>query len=152
MKNIEATTQKRRIFLASRSVSRNNSTSASLIGPLTFLVRMRPFSFPSRIFTLTCVISPATPVLPTICTSRASEDATTLLSELEDGRLPRLPIEVRNRVSPDDGARLEQLKAQCPASHASNAVDLDVATRLLSQPASLAKAIALADSGTKVAQ
>ena len=91
-------------------------------------------------------------VLPTICTSRASEDATTLLSELEDGRLPRLPIEVRNRVSPDDGARLEQLKAQCPASHASNAVDLDVATRLLSQPASLAKAIALADSGTKVAQ
>jgi hypothetical protein len=53
MKNIEAITQKIRIFLASRSVSRNNSISASLIGPFTFLVRMRPFSFPSKIFTLT---------------------------------------------------------------------------------------------------
>lgn len=45
--------------------------SASLIGPFTLRVRMRPFSFPSRIFTLTCVISPATPVRPTIWTTSA---------------------------------------------------------------------------------
>jgi len=45
--------------------------SASLTGPFTFLVRMRPFSFPSRILTLTCVISPATPVRPTIWTTSA---------------------------------------------------------------------------------
>jgi hypothetical protein len=45
--------------------------SASLIGPFTFLVRMRPFSLPSRILTLTWVISPATPVLPTIWTTSA---------------------------------------------------------------------------------
>ena len=45
--------------------------SASLIGPFTFLVRILPFSLPSRILTLTWVISPATPVLPTICTTSA---------------------------------------------------------------------------------
>ena len=71
MKNIEATSHKVLIFLASRSVSRNNSMSAILIGPLTFLVRILPFSFPSRILTLTCVISPATPVRPTIWTTSA---------------------------------------------------------------------------------
>jgi len=53
MKNIEEISQKIRIFLASLSVSRNNSMSAILIGPFTFLVRIRPFSFPSSIFTLT---------------------------------------------------------------------------------------------------
>src|SRR5271157_3959363 len=40
-------------FLASRSVSLSTSTSASLMGPFTFLVRILPFSLPSRIFTLT---------------------------------------------------------------------------------------------------
>lgn len=45
--------------------------SASLIGPFTFLVRMRPFSFPSSILTRTWVISPATPVRPTIWTTSA---------------------------------------------------------------------------------
>jgi hypothetical protein len=41
------------------------------MGPFTFLVRILPFSFPSRILTLTCVISPATPVRPTIWTTSA---------------------------------------------------------------------------------
>ena len=54
------------IFLASLSVSLNIRTSSSLIGPLTFRVNILPLSFPSRIFTLTWVISPATPVLPII--------------------------------------------------------------------------------------
>jgi len=45
--------------------------SAILMGPFTFLVRMRPFSLPSKIFTLTWVISPATPVRPTIWTTSA---------------------------------------------------------------------------------
>ena len=53
------------IFLASRSVSRSIKTSPILTGPFTFRVRILPLSRPSRSFTLTCVISPATPVLPT---------------------------------------------------------------------------------------
>jgi hypothetical protein len=59
------------IFLASRSVSRSINTSAILTGPLTFLVKIRPLSRPSRSFTRTCVISPATPVLPTTCMTSA---------------------------------------------------------------------------------
>ncbi len=45
--------------------------SASLTGPFTFLVRILPFSLPSSILTLTWVISPATPVRPTIWTTSA---------------------------------------------------------------------------------
>ena len=53
------------IFLASLSVSRSIRTSPILTGPFTFRVRILPLSRPSSNFTLTCVISPATPVLPT---------------------------------------------------------------------------------------
>jgi len=41
------------IFRASRSVSRSINISFILIDPLTFLVRIRPLSLPSRILTLT---------------------------------------------------------------------------------------------------
>jgi carboxyl-terminal processing protease len=91
-------------------------------------------------------------VLPTICTSRRQEDATALLAELAADKMPRLPIERRNRVSPDDAAGLEQLKAECPASPAIDSVDLDLASRLLENPGLFAKAIALADPGTKTLQ
>ena len=54
------------IFRASRSVSRSINISFILIDPLTFLVRIRPLSLPSRILTLTWITSPAIPVRPTI--------------------------------------------------------------------------------------
>src|ERR1041385_5265669 len=54
------------IFLASLSVSLNMRISFILTEPLTFLVRIRPLSFPSKTFTLTWITSPAIPVLPTI--------------------------------------------------------------------------------------
>lgn len=54
------------IFRASRSVSRSINVSFILIEPLTFLVRIRPLSLPSRILTLTWITSPAIPVRPTI--------------------------------------------------------------------------------------
>jgi hypothetical protein len=54
------------ILRASRSVSLSINISFILMEPLTFLVRIRPLSLPSRTLTRTCMTSPAIPVLPTI--------------------------------------------------------------------------------------
>ena len=54
------------ILRASRSVSLSIKISFIRIEPLTFLVRIRPLSLPSRTLTRTCMTSPAIPVLPTI--------------------------------------------------------------------------------------
>src|ERR671923_7142 len=54
------------ILRASRSVSLSIKISFILMEPLTFLVRIRPLSLPSRTLTRTCMTSPAIPVLPTI--------------------------------------------------------------------------------------
>jgi carboxyl-terminal processing protease len=91
-------------------------------------------------------------VLPTICTSGGQGDASTFLADLAADKIPRLPIEKRNRASPDDAASLDQLKAECPASRAIEPLDVDLASRLLEDPGLYARAIALADPGTKALQ
>ena len=52
------------IFFASLSVSLSIRMSCARTGPLTFRVIMRPLSFPSKMRTRTCEISPVTPVRP----------------------------------------------------------------------------------------
>lgn len=84
-------------------------------------------------------------VLPTICTSRGAADAQAILTQLEAGGLPPLPIAKRDSTPPDDTADLEQLRAICPGAHGTNAVDLDIASRLLTESGFFAKAVALAD-------
>src|SRR5512137_2458028 len=51
-------------FLASLAVSSSISTSPTLIGPMQFLVMIRPLLLPSRIRHLICVASPCIPVTP----------------------------------------------------------------------------------------
>jgi len=76
------------IFLASRSVSRRSSMSSMRTGPFTFRVMIRPLSLPSSILTLTCMISPVSPVLPmiwmTVAGVRRSESWLILLHEFLD--------------------------------------------------------------------
>jgi hypothetical protein len=51
-------------LLASLSHSINSKTSLTLTGPLTFLTKVLPVSFPEVKITLTWVIPPRDPVLP----------------------------------------------------------------------------------------
>src|SRR5512137_1953930 len=60
-------------FLASLAVSSSIRTSPMRIGPMQFLVMMRPLLLPSRIRHLICVASPCMPVTPmTSITSAAT--------------------------------------------------------------------------------
>ncbi|MEA2781480.1 MAG: carboxyl-terminal processing protease [Rhodospirillaceae bacterium] len=86
-------------------------------------------------------------VLPTICTEKGDEDATSIMAELGTGRLKPIPVLQRDTVSPDDTASLDKLRAACPAFRGTRALDLDVALRLLNQPRLYAKAVALAEAG-----
>jgi carboxyl-terminal processing protease len=86
-------------------------------------------------------------VLPTICTEKGDEDATSIMAELGTGRLKPIPVLQRDTVSPDDTASLDKLRAACPAVRGTRALDLDVALRLLNQPRLYAKAVALAEAG-----
>ena len=68
------------IFFASLSVSRSMRTSLSLIGPLTFLVIIRPLSRPSNTLTRTWMTSPVTPVRPITCVTSAGMSGSSDLS------------------------------------------------------------------------
>jgi len=82
-------------------------------------------------------------VLPTICTV-GKRDADSLLRDLAQGRLPSVPTERRNAVSPDDTAALDALRKTCPARTDEDPVDMQVAERLLQQPSLFADAVRLA--------
>jgi carboxyl-terminal processing protease len=83
-------------------------------------------------------------VLPTVCTS-GYVSADTVMRDLNSGRLPEVPTDRRNMTKPDDTAGLEVLRKTCPAQEAENAIDLDVALRLVRAPAEYAEAVHLAE-------
>jgi len=82
-------------------------------------------------------------VLPTICTV-GQHDADGLLHELALGRLPSVPTDRRNAVNPEDTAALDALRKTCPARTEDDPIDMQVAERLLQQPALFATAVRLA--------
>ena len=68
------------IFLASLSVSLSIKRSWTRMGPLTLRVMIRPLSFPPRIRTLTCTISPVTLVRPMTAITSAGVKSACLAS------------------------------------------------------------------------
>lgn len=82
-------------------------------------------------------------VLPTICTV-GKHDVDALLKELSEGHLPAVPTEKRNNVNPDDTAALEALRKTCPAETDDDPINLELAKRLLAQPALFSEAVHLA--------
>jgi carboxyl-terminal processing protease len=91
-------------------------------------------------------------VLPSICTSEASANASKLLSLLRAGRIAALPTAARNATNPDDTAALNKLRANCPAQHGEAAVDLEVASQLLESPQLYNQAMLLAHVDPSAAQ
>lgn len=83
-------------------------------------------------------------VLPTVCTS-GYVSADTVMRDLNSGKLPQVPTDRRNMTEPDDTAGLDALRKTCPAREAENAIDLDVALRLVRAPAEYAEAVHLAE-------
>jgi carboxyl-terminal processing protease len=83
-------------------------------------------------------------VLPTVCTS-GYVSADTVMRDLNSGRLPEVPTDRRNTTKPEDTAGLEALRKTCPAREAENAIDLEVALRLVRAPAEYAEAVHLAE-------
>src|SRR5262245_57308868 len=83
-------------------------------------------------------------VLPSICTSEASANASALVHLLQEGGIAALPTAQRNATNPDDTAALNKLRARCPSQHGESAVDLEVASQLLESPTLYHRAIELA--------
>jgi carboxyl-terminal processing protease len=83
-------------------------------------------------------------VLPTVCTS-GYVSADMVMRDLNSGRLPDVPTDRRNMTKPDDTAGLEALRKTCPSRETENAIDLDVALRLVRAPAEYAEAVHLAE-------
>lgn len=84
-------------------------------------------------------------VLPSICTIAEKADAGPILVALRSGKIMPLPTGTRNAANPNDEAALERLRAGCPVRRGEEAVDLEVALRLLEDPALYARALHLAD-------
>jgi carboxyl-terminal processing protease len=82
-------------------------------------------------------------VLPTLCTVGKS-GADQILSALQAGSMPTIPTVRRNAVKPDDLAALDDLRKTCPGRKTEEAIDLEVALKLLNAPTLYAGAIDLA--------
>ncbi len=84
-------------------------------------------------------------VLPSVCTSpyHSSDE---VMQDLRTGHLPQVPIDRRNATKPDDTPGLLALRKICPARTEENPIDLDVAKRLVSEPALFASAVHLAEA------
>lgn len=83
-------------------------------------------------------------VLPSICTS-GYVSAESVMRDLDSGRLPQVPTDRRNMTKPDDTAGLDSLRKTCPARDTENAIDLEVALRLVRAPEEYAEAVHLAE-------
>ncbi len=91
-------------------------------------------------------------VLPAICTDQGDGDAASIMAKLAAGRLKAVPVGERDSTSPEDTAALDRLRAQCPAYHGTNGVDLKVALGLLAEPRLYSTALALAKPGARAAE
>jgi carboxyl-terminal processing protease len=81
-------------------------------------------------------------VVPAICTSGETEDADRLVAQLRSGELS-LPAELQSwrRVAPDDEAALAEIREVCPWEAHDEAFDIEVAERLLADPALFSEAM-----------
>ncbi|HEX2581448.1 MAG TPA: S41 family peptidase [Dongiaceae bacterium] len=82
-------------------------------------------------------------VLPNLCTSGRTS-AEDILAMLRAGKIPPLPIAERNRTAPNDESGHDRLRASCPPRNEENAVDLDLAVKLLQEMALIPSALRLA--------
>lgn len=82
-------------------------------------------------------------VLPTVCTV-GEEDADQLVHDLTDGRMAQVPTAKRNAAKPDDIKALDALRSTCPARQTEEAIDMEVAMKILEKPDLFAEAIHLA--------
>ena len=82
-------------------------------------------------------------VLPTVCTV-GEEDADQLVGDLRDGRLVQVPTAKRNATKPEDTKALDALRNTCPARQTEEAIDMEVALKILDKPDLFAEAIHLA--------
>ena len=91
-------------------------------------------------------------VVPTVCTSGPVEDADRLIALLRAGELD-LPAELPawRAVAPDDEEALAELREVCPWQAHDEAFDLEIARRLLDDPALFAEALT-ASSAAALAQ
>ncbi|MGH6959167.1 MAG: S41 family peptidase, partial [Dongiaceae bacterium] len=83
-------------------------------------------------------------VLPSICTDH-EDNVSRVIDALRRGRLTPIPTAVRNTVNPSDTPALNKLRAACPVRRGEEAVDVQVAQRLLEEPSLYRRAIHLAD-------
>lgn len=82
-------------------------------------------------------------VLPSVCTV-GEEDADQLVHDLMDGRMAQVPTAKRNATKPDDTKALDALRNTCPARQTEEAIDMEVAMKILDKPDLFAEAIHLA--------
>jgi carboxyl-terminal processing protease len=79
-------------------------------------------------------------VLPDICTSGGVQTADDVLKRLRNGVLPIDEATRQTDVDPRDDELIESLRAICPANQTNLELDLEVAKRLLGDPALFARA------------
>jgi carboxyl-terminal processing protease len=82
-------------------------------------------------------------VLPTVCTANGS-DPDQIVAAIRNGRMAPLPIAQRNAARPEDQPVLDRLRSGCPARKTDEAIDVDVATRLVENASAYHQALALA--------
>jgi carboxyl-terminal processing protease len=81
-------------------------------------------------------------VVPSVCTSGAAESAEGLIARLRSGALA-MPDDLHawRAVAPDDEAALAEIREVCPWEAHDEAFDIEVAERLLNDPALFAQAL-----------
>jgi carboxyl-terminal processing protease len=90
-------------------------------------------------------------VTPTVCTSRDQRDAGQVLAELRDGaQTPPSTLAHWRIAAPEDEAALAQLRDVCPWKTHAEELDVQVAKRLLGDPALYQRAVRM--SSTLVAE
>jgi carboxyl-terminal processing protease len=80
-------------------------------------------------------------ILPDICTTRSMATVEDVMNSLRSGLQP-IDHALRSRdVAPNDETAVETLRANCPPRQTDAAIDLEVAERILTDPAMFARAL-----------
>ncbi|MFQ5772911.1 MAG: S41 family peptidase [Kiloniellaceae bacterium] len=87
-------------------------------------------------------------VMPDICTAGDMASAEEVLERLRRGLLPVDRATVRKELDPVDGAAIDSFRAACPPGRGEPDVDLEVARRLLENPALFARALGAEEPDT----
>lgn len=80
-------------------------------------------------------------ILPDVCTTRSTETVEEVMDSLRRGLQP-IDHALRSRdIAPDDETAVETLRANCPPRQTDAPIDLEVAERILADPAMFARAL-----------